>query len=744
MNQYQVTTRARHLRYLCFVDGEYSYAALFSLMVNCLRKWGGRYIPIVPVYDNAITENYLELLKHYDPDYVLYSAGVAEEVLKKLRLFNPLGYFALDNSGHSNEFSGVYALHLLSEFDQDSKVLVSAGLSNLESPLLDFYKLNFGLVTATYMGDDAIMKRFQKIEINAESFAALNEIIHRQQPILRSRLARRNPNTPILRAAPYQPYDITELVIARDKESTLDLLYFWNRQLFECKNVLYCTADELTRLCQDQFFGGVLYDLSSYDHSIQVVSQTLSQAEVESLLVDVLRPIAFHRTFQYRATPVFPFGIQDAHGHTNQESNEKTTIQTLVSENGLLQLPLPSFFAHLSPHAEKWAVDLGISRNTSDYRNRLMFPLTTDSGFIVKQYKGRANLGRELSIVVPGSMNSGLDATVEIPSFPKLLRQLVMMPVVHGTMTRSRFQDLGPHDSSNRLAAFLRIFNNDFSLVEEFFADKFWVDSFEQLCISEKVAGEAIAFDEIVATCIAILRQRGVELGPREATFQNEANLRLGLRRTVQELCGYRTLLPGFKLKCTHCASTFWYPIKSANEVVNCTGCLEDFAFPIEQPFAYKLNNVIRNNIFQSKTQRDGNLTVIRTLASLHARARHSSGYSPQVNLYEDLTTNRPGAELDIAALVDGLFVIGEAKHSSAAFFQDNRKSLLSLVEVAKEVYPDQIILACYEDSHGKLARAEQFLAHHFNGWEYKPEIKTLLISSPDYFNLTGYRYFYH
>lgn len=172
MNQYQVTTRARHLRYLCFVDGEYSYAALFSLMVNCLRKWGGRYIPIVPVYDNSITENYLELLKHYDPDYVLYSAGVAEEVLKKLRLFNPLGYFALDNSGHSNEFSGVYALHLLSEFDQDSKVLVPAGLSNLESPLLDFYKLNFGLVTATYMGDDAIMKRFQKIEINAESFAA--------------------------------------------------------------------------------------------------------------------------------------------------------------------------------------------------------------------------------------------------------------------------------------------------------------------------------------------------------------------------------------------------------------------------------------------------------------------------------------------------------------------------------------------------------------------------------------------
>ncbi len=744
MNQYQLTAQVRHLRYVCFVSSNYSYEGLFLLLLNCQQYWGGRYTPIIPVQDNVIPAGYAALLSHYDPDYVLYSAGVDVELIKQLRCFNPVGYFELDDQGQSREWHGVYAFHLLSEVDPATPVLVAAGISNFENPLLDFYKLNYGLVTSSYVGDNEITRHRPTLEVTAENFAALNQLIHHQKPVLRSQLARRNLHNVILRTLTSHASNLTELVVARDKQSLEDLLYFWNRQLFECRNVLYCTLEELTSLGQDQFFGGVLHDLSSWDLPIEVVSFSLSEEEVNDLLVSVLRPIAFQRQFRYCAIPEFPFAVQDAAGHRMHKSNEQPLTQTLITESGLLRLPTPSFSNKLSFYSQYWTVDLEITQRTAEHRNRLMFPLTTEIGFVVKSFTGRVRLGREISIVVPSQGSESVDATIELPTFPQLLRQLVALPVRHGQLTHSRFPDQGPHDSSNRLAAFISIFNQDFTLVEDFFDDKFWVDTFEKLCISEALAGDAVLFEDLVAACRTVLPQRGVVLGDRDATFQNEENLRLGLKRTVQELCGYGALLPGFKLKCTHCSSIFWYPLKGAAEAVQCNGCLREFAFPVEQPFAYKLNNVIKNNMFQSRSMRDGNLTVIRTLASLHRRARKSFGYSPQVNLFDDLHSNRPSSELDIAAIVDGQFIIGEAKHNSAAFSADNNKSLRGLVDVAKEIYPDQIILACYEDQHGKLARAERALIHLFNRWEYQPTISTLLIHEPSYFNLTGYRYFLH
>lgn len=76
---------------------------------------------------------------------------------------------------------------------------------------------------------------------------------------------------------------------------------------------------------------------------------------------------------------------------------------------------------------------------------------------------------------------------------------------------------------------------------------------------------------------------------------------------------------------------------------MECSGCQRNFAFPAEQPFDYRLNSVVKNNMFQSRRTRDGNRTVIRTLALLHERARQSFGYSPQVNLYDSFY-NSPDA----------------------------------------------------------------------------------------------------
>ena len=306
-----------------------------------------------------------------------------------------------------------------------------------------------------------------------------------------------------------------------------------------------------------------------------------------------------------------------------------------------------------------------------------------------------------------------------------------------------------------KLSAFLRTFNYDFSTIDDFFIDKFWVTIFEELSTSKKVISDSILFEEILARCRPELAAKGIVqlddngklAGKKGESFKNEENLELGLKSTMKELCDYRVFLKGFNLKCRKCSSQFWYHLNEVKETISCKGCLEDFQFPVEPKFAYKLNDLIKNNIYQPNGSRDGNLTVIRTLVSMHRRSHQSFYYSPQLNLYDTHHSNDPCAEIDIVCLSEGQFIIGEAKHSSPGFFDKNSKgenSLDTLEEVAKAIRPDKIILSCYEDLNTKLDKAKQYLDGKFYQYDYTPKIETLQLHTPDYFHLGHHRYFYH
>lgn len=263
MNQYQISCRGRHLRYIFFVDVRYSYEKLIKLMHHNLRHWGGRYNPIVPVRNGNIEEGYIEVIKHYDPDIIFYTEGVSPDVIKKLRFFNPSGYFNIEEQPRKEDCLGIDALYFLSLFGAKSNVIMPEALWKTESPLLDFYRTNFGLTKNVIVSDYEITKNNNQIIIKPENFNTLNEIIHLQKPINQANLSKRNLNTRILRSLKNARYDAFEIVIAKDKTATTDLFYYWNRQLFECHGVVYLTVEELLILCQDKYFGGILYDLSS-------------------------------------------------------------------------------------------------------------------------------------------------------------------------------------------------------------------------------------------------------------------------------------------------------------------------------------------------------------------------------------------------------------------------------------------------------------------------------------------------
>lgn len=743
MKQFQISSRPRHLRYVFFVDDRYKYEKLFKLICSNQGFWGGRFNPIIPVKENKITDRYIALLKHYDPDYVFYSNEVDPEIIKQLRIFNPCGYYNLDEQPQKEDIRGVDSFYFLSQLDTSYKVILPEDISKTKSVLLDYFKLNFGLESSGILSDYKIGKNNPQTIIDTKNFTKLNQIIHTEKPVNRALLSRRNLNTRILRNPKHAQFDTFEIVISKDKTNTKDLFYFWNRILFEANNIIYLTIDELNELSKDKFFGGVLYDMSS-ENILHVVSMTLNKNEIEELISTKLKSIAFNRRFKYKSISDFPFDILDANGLYVRDYGESSLTQTLISAKGLFHLPKLSFTNKVGFYPQKWAVDIDIKRTEESYQNEIEFPLTTETQYIVKGVEGRINRSRNISIFIHNQPNTADALEFNIPEFKDLLRQLVGHPVVNGETQKTKYIEIGSHDSSNKLSAFLKSFNFNFTTIDGFFTDKFWVGLFEELITNERVAGDSILFNDIKSKAIEVMKRNGIELGKKEDTYRNEENLELGLKRTIRELCGYRVFLKGFNLKCTKCSSEFWYHIQEVSELVNCKGCLEDFELQIEPKFAYKLNDLIKNNIYQSKTHRDGNLTVIRTLARMHRQSRQSFAYSPQINLYDNFHSNKPCAEIDIVCLSDGLFIIGEAKHSSSAFSAASNKSLKSLVEIAKAIRPDKIILSCYEDPNGKLAKAKQGLIHIFNKWEYQPEIETLHLRQAYDLHLGEYQFFYY
>lgn len=744
MNQYQVFSKPRHIRYMFFVDIGYPYDKLINLIHHNQRLWGGRYNPIIPVKDGAIVDGYLDVIKHYDPDFIFYSKEVKPEIIQQLRFFNPTGYYNLDEEPRREDILGINSLYFVSHFEHKSNILMPGDIWRTESPLLEYYRTNFGLTSNGIVSDYEITKAFNQIKVTPETFPTLNQTIHEQKPINQAQLSKRNLNTKILRNLKFASYNSFEIVIAKDKTSIQDLLYYWNRHLYQCHNILYLTMEELLLLASDIYFGGVLYDLST-ESAIDIVSLSLTKEEIEEVIKEHLSKIAFHRRFQYKEIQKFPFEVLDDGGLFEREYGEQTSIQTLLSEENLLFIPKLSFTDKVDFYPQKWVTDIQINKIGKPRQKLLNFPLTTDTRYIVKQVDGRINRRRNISFYTHNQLNTSGAVEINIPEFRQLLNQLIQNPIFQGTQVKTKYVEIGPHDSSNKLNSFIRTFNFDFDTVDDFFTDKFWVDIFESLCTSEKPAGDSISFQEILNNCIKIFEDNKAPLGKREETYRNSENLGLGLQQMLKTLCELSVFLQGFKIKCPRCSSISWYHLKEVSNKVSCKGCLENFSMPIESSFYYKLNDLIKNNIFQSRTQRDGNLAVIRTLISLGSRNSHYSfEYNSQLNLYNDHHSKKPDNEIDIIALVDGKLIIGEAKHHSNEFSSNGHKSLKSLIEVTKYILPDKVILSCYKDEHSRLDRARKYLEYHFKHWDYAPEIESLLLHQPDYFNLSGSRYFYY
>ena len=166
----------------------------------------------------------------------------------------------------------------------------------------------------------------------------------------------------------------------------------------------------------------------------------------------------------------------------------------------------------------------------------------------------------------------------------------------------------------------------------------------------------------------------------------------------LQYLIDKQAVFIGSKVKCDHCGTNKWYSYADLNSKVACKGCGTMITPQMETPLYYRFSEVITGNILSDTTRNvkdfDGNYMVLRALMWLKRDWRNCSQsflFCPPM----DYRTNRGRrSDIDILAIQDGRFVLGEAKNRASEF---NRTEIEALAWLGNHFKPDKLILAYNE-----------------------------------------------
>lgn len=167
------------------------------------------------------------------------------------------------------------------------------------------------------------------------------------------------------------------------------------------------------------------------------------------------------------------------------------------------------------------------------------------------------------------------------------------------------------------------------------------------------------------------------------------------IKNSLSHLTERNIIQIGVKPQCSNCGMTNWYHVDDIGQQLICQGCRIPFPFQPELDWHYRLNNLV----YVAHAQH-GTAPLILVLGQLLDESRDSFLYSPNLNLFAkpkdssseelDLT-----AEVDIACIQDGKFIIGEAKQSMSGF---NKNDFDKTAEIAKRVKPDTVLFSCIDN----------------------------------------------
>ena len=749
--KHYVYTKTRHYRYVFFIDSKSDPDLLLNMMHANLRIWGGRYNPIVPVYDDVIDERYLNLIKDLDPDYVFYTKGIDIDKIKGLNLFNPVTYTIIGEHNNNVNLGGMSVLNLINEdaldyifYNQQISVLQVRGLYNIPLKAVNFYQINYGL-TELYHQEDKLIRGYDIVEVTKETCDKLNELIYNKKVLFNSILAQQYIDTLIHEPSEYSLNQDYEIIVYDPKNTFDDLLYYWNRQLYlqpsKKLEQIIISKEDLETLSPDSYFAAMITYIAG--SRAKLVSKSVSKEDLEGLILKI-KP-HFKLTWLSADTlPSFPYKI--LRSSPQREARIEQT-QILQGKADLLVLHKPNFNGK-HPVKDSYCLDVRIVRMGDRERNAVKFPFKSSD-----IYNRRINKKHNITLFCDGKSES---IHFDLPSDDDIIRSLLNYVYINGESKSTGINHARLSNHGKKLSAFLKLFDHNWDAVRYFIDDKFWVDLFRSVTETPKSYKSAIPNGKGVFSYKDLVKEREAlydmlskklttvrrevdnthvlkeyiksnsneglinykekkEEDYRKRYFQREIedDLLYYIKPGLQSLVDIDGLFIGMKVKCETCGANSWYPLSDLKNKMTCKGCHNTIIPTIESSLYYKLNEIIVNNMASHEKPNsksyDGNYYVLQTLLHYRPKTKFELAsqsndisfiYSPCIDYIRYEGKNEIQSDIDILFISHGEFIIGEAKANASKFDADVIKELIWL---GNNIHPDKLILAYGE---GKIDNA--------------------------------------
>lgn len=166
------------------------------------------------------------------------------------------------------------------------------------------------------------------------------------------------------------------------------------------------------------------------------------------------------------------------------------------------------------------------------------------------------------------------------------------------------------------------------------------------------------------------------------------------LRASLATLRDLGVFAQGRHWRCRKCGHRNWSGLQRLANRMSCEICGNETAMPVEFQWHFQLNEFLATSLRDHDT-----LSLVWALGALRERADHCFAFLPPIELQRriDPASDRfsSDAEIDLMCIVDGEFVIVEAKDAPRQF---TATSIKKMEEVARGYLPDKIIIACMSE----------------------------------------------
>jgi len=741
-NKTYVFSRARNTRIAFLIDDTIPIVQLKKILCENYTIWGGTHNPVIPVRGDEIAPEWIGLLENIDPDVIYHSSSVDPRKIQAngLRLY-PRSFEVIPDNGILNlpgvnplTFIDDFFRYNLSERRHVSLPYFQPGFAHI---LKDFLALNFG-VRETYLEDDEYLQEIRKVVIYEDNISDALSQMYSQSGFMQNILCGFYMGNVIFRAE--RPHaDKFELIIYDDENCFEDLIYFWNRQLYQASSKrlkqFAVSKNQFELLVNQDFFHWAL-DHSAEGGPIYVSSRSLDEQKLNSLFTD-------SKTGKFRVM----FNIVPAENFPEpyfkiDQSISKHWVKTIFKGTEDF-INMPEFPLGAQIHLKgEFEVDLRINDTGTWELSTFRFPHYTLLRRNISDIPGRVNKYNALSFHIESHMR-GID--LRLPTISAIINSRVQIRDNAGEIERpAGLSQCVPSRAGLLLSAFMKLFNNDWAFVRDYVLDKFWLEIFtgsgkyqkikpiwkldQQLDSTNKSRGAEpnlhgklekgdglFSFKDLQYELKCIynlyhqeLAAKGEDKDEKYIVPDMNAFILGRYQKDVKSIlyainCFVETeaIFIGLKVKCYNCGSKLWYSLKELSHQMSCRGCSFNIRPEPESAFYYKVNDTVLNNLMSDPVKRTkaygGNYVVLEVLDYLREGRMGNPvtafGYSPSQDIYLDHEDFKK-TDLDILVLQDGKLIIGEAKLNPSEF---DEMQIRQLIWIGNEIRPDIVLIAYKE-----------------------------------------------